>query len=621
VLFGADNCHNVDRIMRLPGSINLPDAKKAKKGRTPTVAELIEFDEERVYDLGQFTPAAVPASTAPPGQATVDIAEVQRLASAAELDRWNVPDRVKVIIVQGRHPDEGAKPGDDSRSAWLFDVVCNLVRAGVPNDVIFSVITDPDFAISESVLEHKTPAKYARRQIEEAKKRSAPHPEVAKLDERHAIVENIGGKCLVIEEVPNEELKVRELTFISFATFKQRYNHRRIVVGTNDDGEPIRKELGSLWLNETRHRFHTLRFAPRDLGPSVYNTWEGFAVEPREGDCSLYLDHLRTVVCGGIDEHYQFLLGCMAHAVQRPWEPLEVAVVVRGGQGVGKGVAFREFGGLFGRHFMQVVNPDHVFGKFNRHLMDKVVLFADEAFYAGDRRHESILKALITEPTITIEPKGVDSFVAKRYFRLFMASNKGWVVPADADDRRFFVLSIDSDKKRPKSYFRALFDQLDNGGREALLYALLHHDLSQFDPHHRPETDALTTQKIHSLRLAPEAVRNMLATGNLPIDLLLVDHQQGRVFVPTLALAEKLGLQETALGLELARASEPNKSVRATIDGKQYRGFWLARLDRARHFWAESHGLKGARWDAHVDHWTPVDPEKVTGTEDNEVPF
>jgi len=31
--FGADACHNVDRILRLPGSVNYPNAKKRAKGR------------------------------------------------------------------------------------------------------------------------------------------------------------------------------------------------------------------------------------------------------------------------------------------------------------------------------------------------------------------------------------------------------------------------------------------------------------------------------------------------------------------------------------------------------------------------------------------------------------
>lgn len=39
---GGDNCHNIDRIMRLPGTINLPNAKKRNAGRAPTLAYVVE---------------------------------------------------------------------------------------------------------------------------------------------------------------------------------------------------------------------------------------------------------------------------------------------------------------------------------------------------------------------------------------------------------------------------------------------------------------------------------------------------------------------------------------------------------------------------------------------------
>jgi hypothetical protein len=60
-----------------------------------------------------------------------------------------------------------------------------------------------------------------------------------------------------------------------------------------------------------------------------------------------------------------------------------------------------------------------------------VLLFGDEAFYAGDKKHESILKMLITEEMITIEAKGVDAEVSGNCIHLMMASNdRGWCPPA-----------------------------------------------------------------------------------------------------------------------------------------------------------------------------------------------
>jgi hypothetical protein len=63
----------------------------------------------------------------------------------------------------------------------------------------------------------------------------------------------------------------------------------------------------------------------------------------------------------------------------------------------------------------------------------------------------------------------------KNFIRLIVASNNDWVVPAGLEERRFFVLDISDKYMQNHEYFKKLFDQMDNGGREAML-----HDLLQF---------------------------------------------------------------------------------------------------------------------------------------------
>jgi Mesyanzhinovviridae DNA primase len=60
---GADACHNIDRIMRLPGTLNVLGPTKLKAGRKPALAELVEFHDDRIYDLEDFPELESPRTT------------------------------------------------------------------------------------------------------------------------------------------------------------------------------------------------------------------------------------------------------------------------------------------------------------------------------------------------------------------------------------------------------------------------------------------------------------------------------------------------------------------------------------------------------------------------------
>ncbi|PPD27518.1 MAG: hypothetical protein CTY20_12515 [Hyphomicrobium sp.] len=185
--FGADSCHNIDRVMRLPFTMNLPNAKKLSKGRVPVMATLVEADWSRVYPLSSFTPAS-PTPSAPVAAnenrptVTVDVGgERVKLTDVHDLDHHTadgkpLEDRVKRIIQEGYDPLDDkpdAKPRDD-RSVWVFDAVCALVRRSVADNVIVAVLLDHSFKISDHIYDQKGGAeKYAIRQIKRAKERIA----------------------------------------------------------------------------------------------------------------------------------------------------------------------------------------------------------------------------------------------------------------------------------------------------------------------------------------------------------------------------------------------------------------------------------------------------------------
>ncbi|WP_156441665.1 primase-helicase family protein [Sphingomonas sp. CCH16-B10] len=504
---GADHCHNIDRVARVPFTRN------SKTGALATVLR-DEPDAIAPEVLPHASPSVAGGAGAPEPPPTIGA----RLASLDELDRWAVPDRVRVILNHGRDPDN-PKDGDDSRSAWLFDAVCQLVRCEVPDSTIMAILTDPDLGISASVLDKRGGAeRYAARQIERARDHVAD-PLLAEMNERHFVVENDSGKCRVVEWVPADNGR-EQLSSQSFEDFRNRYMNRQVEVGTSAQGAPITKPLGGWWLAHARRRqFRGLVFRPG--GDPVIdgrlNLWRGFGVDPALGDWSLMRAHIRDVLAAGDPVCDDYILRWAAWAVQHPDQPAEVALVFRGGMGTGKGTFARAMRQIFGQHGLHVNSPTQVSGRFNAHLRDVCLLFADEAIQPGDRAARGVLKAMLTEPTLPIEGKGRDVIEAPNYTKVVMASNEGWVVPVDDDDRRFAVFDVSKARQRDEAYFAALHAELDGGGLAAMLHDLLAMDLEGWHPRRAiPDTTARQEQRAATLDGFDAFFLDLLREGTIP---------------------------------------------------------------------------------------------------------
>lgn len=502
--YDADSCFNVDRIMRMPGTLNVPNKKKRAKGRTQVPASLVaDLTTWARHPLSAFTPAPVlqeaGRTTARRGSVTIP-GNLNRFASTDDLP-VKLPDYTVMLIVNGEDPENPTKY--PSRSEVLWRVLCDMTRAGADDETMAAVILDPDFRISASVLDKARPEAYAAEQIAAARE-EAINPGLRELNARHCVIESDrGGRCVVAEEDWDDVMGRWHIKYQSFDAFRNRYMHRSIEVGRDKQNNPIHMPLGKWWLTqEHRRQYRKIVFWPnREVPPDQYNLWRGFGCDARPGDGHLgFLDHVLRNLCGGDQDLFDYVLNWAARMIQQPDRAGEVALVIRGKKGTGKGFFFRVLGSLLGQHYIQVSNAKFVVGDFNAHLRDCVFLFADEAFFAGDKKHESILKALITEPTLTVEAKGIDAEPAPNFLHIGVASNEDWVVPASADERRYVMLQAGVDVIQNISFFKELQRQLDAGGRENLLHYLLRRDLADFEVRHVPQSSALTDQKALSMR-------------------------------------------------------------------------------------------------------------------------
>ncbi len=276
-LDGDQSCWNIDRIAREPYSWNNPDAGKVAAGRTRQRGCIQAQEKRHRYLLSAFHEALKApirrkrkhdALESERGNVTVDVKagdNVRRIKNMDELNQWNVRDREKVILVQGHHPDE-PKESDNSRSMWVFDVCCNLVRAGVRDEVIYSMLTDENWGISESILEKGGNAEdYAIRQIERAKE-EAIDPELANKNARFFVINDVGGKAAVCEWKTVE--RIERLSTRSFEAFEQAFRNQ-YVTGQNAKGDPIKVPVGKWWLDHPRRR-----------------TYENLVLDPASPRCS-----------------------------------------------------------------------------------------------------------------------------------------------------------------------------------------------------------------------------------------------------------------------------------------------------------------------------------------------
>lgn len=333
--------------------------------------------------------------------------------------------------------------------------------------------------------------------------------EIKRLNKLHAVI-NVGGKCRVLTEIVDPDTGLNDIQFSSPADFKAFYCTRKAEV----DKKEI--PLGAAWfISPTRREYKGLTFNPKSTPKGYYNLWTGFAVTPREGSCSLFLAHIRDNIASGNKVIYDYIIAWMAQCVQHPDELVGVALALRGSMGTGKGVFANGYGSLFGRHFMPLTQGSQLTGKFNAHMKDKCLVFADEAFWAGDKQAEGVLKALITEPSLVIEGKGENAFKIKNHLHFIFATNNDWVAPAGPQERRFFVLDVGEKHMQDHAYFEAIQNELDNGGREALLHYLLHYDISGVNLRQFPQTAALMEQKLYSMTPVQKFAFQLLESGVL----------------------------------------------------------------------------------------------------------
>ena len=525
---GADDCKSTEHLFRLPGTWNWPDPKKIAAGRSPEPFKTrwssppeewdngVSHDDLRAAIVAKDPKAfecAQSVSAASNSNAKFEWAQRKKPAEAA-----NREAEADVIAGLSATEDKSGDPVNRSDAAMSFWSKLYHRNYSPDEAVTLAVEHKETYVMSHFADDEKRIREDVQRAwpkiIATAKERAAKESTwVEEMNRQHAVV-LFGNKTLIATFMRNGSI-----TFSSQEDFKLRYaNRTRPVV--NDDGETEWRPIAPAWLKHKGRREALdpgVVFDPSAAveEPGMLNLWRGFAVEPKPGDWSLMRAHIRDVICSGDETLAAYFLRWMAYAVQHPGEPGHVAIVLKGKQGVGKGIVVNTFGELFGRNYHHITHKEQLIGRFNMGLATSVVTFLDEALWAAERQAEGKLKAIITERELVMEAKNKDAIMVRNCTHLMIASNNEWAAPVGIDDRRFFVLAVPDTYKGDFAYFKKIAAQMDAGGREAMLCDLKTMDLSGFDPRVIPETAARIEQKERSLTGTEAWLAQVLHEGQI----------------------------------------------------------------------------------------------------------
>lgn len=218
-----------------------------------------------------------------------------------------------------------------------------------------------------------------------------------------------------------------------------------------------------------------------------------------------WLDHVRRVF--GDDATHVVMW--LAHRVQRPAEKINHALVLGGGQGIGKDTLIEPVKRAVGPWNVSEVSPQHMLGRFNGYLKS-VILRVNEARDLGDVSRFQFydhMKAYIASPpdVLRVDEKNLREYSVPNCCGVVITSNhKADGIDPPADDRRHYVAWSELTKGDfPEAYWSTLWRYYDEGGDRHVAAYLAELDLSEFDPKAPPPKTAAFWDIVDANR-APE---------------------------------------------------------------------------------------------------------------------
>jgi hypothetical protein len=234
------------------------------------------------------------------------------------------------------------------------------------------------------------------------------------------------------------------VTVLSEKTMKACYKH--IQAGWSQMGVPI--SFIDRWLscNNNIRSKKTIGIYPVNCPENAYNLWKPFEMEltteweEKSDAISIFKKHI-SVLCNHEKEVSDWFIRWIAQFIQFPEIKTTMPTFVSA-QGAGKNTLLELIRKLIGNsRVFETTDPARdVFGSFNKQMANCFLVILSEISSNDMKNADGKIKGLITDPTLYINPKGVDQYPIDSYHRFITFTNNSEAIKPVKGDRRNVVI-------------------------------------------------------------------------------------------------------------------------------------------------------------------------------------
>lgn len=325
------------------------------------------------------------------------------------------------------------------------------------------------------------------------------HPKYLKMKEHF---ENKGW-CKINEPAMYSQVKlnkeINNIEFVNSETAKDYFMNKNFITRL-DNGKEIKNNFYDIWVKDPDIKtYNKIVFDPTDKLDKNINLFNGYC-EFKDNFKKVKLDrvfeHMKSL-CDYDKSAFEYLLNYCAQIIQYPEKRPDAGIVMFGSEGIGKNIFTQLLGNIIGsRYYLETSGEDEVFGRFNKTLLNKIILVIDECEQdLLSKKFDPQLKRIITSHELSLEEKNEKRFKVKNLLRTFILSNSLKPIKVNKSSRRYAMFRgsdkylFQGNKQQSSKHFKELVEHFYDKNVQYSFYKYLSElDISKFKPTVVPKT-------------------------------------------------------------------------------------------------------------------------------------